>query len=93
MSVTILSCAIIEMRPHPRLKERVNALVRVRLSENPSGGISEHTLDLKLHVVVPPGGDASREQEAVLAKTAKVLKRTISAMEPPTSDEPDDTPD
>lgn len=81
LSIEILSASILEMRPHPRLTGRVKAVVRVHLKEVVGGLPAEHSIDLRLLVVVGPGDHAQRVQELILAKTAKVLRRVKDALE------------
>lgn len=59
----------------------MNAVVRVHLTEVVGGLPAEHSIDLRLLVVVDPGDHAQRVQERILAKTAKVLRRVKDALE------------
>ena len=69
------------LHPHARLVGRANAMVRVHLREMIGEQVAEHTIDLRLLVFVEPGDSSDRVREVVLAKTARVLKRMMSAME------------
>lgn len=69
------------MQPHPRLTDRVDAIVRVQLKEIAGGLPAEHTINLRLRVLVEPGDDADRVRELVTSKTAKILQRVKGALE------------
>jgi hypothetical protein len=79
--IDIVSCAILEVTPHPRLQGRVDAVVRVHLKEIVGGLPAEHSINLRLRVSVEPGDHAHRVKERVLTKTAKILRRVKGALE------------
>lgn len=69
------------MTPHPRLSGRLDAVVRVHLTEVAGGLPAEHSIDLRVRVSVEPQDHADRVKERVLAKATKILRSVKGALE------------
>lgn len=83
MPFEIKACSIDEMAPHPTLKDRTQAKVKVMLRETRSSETFDHDLTLKVWADTREDMTPTEVKTALLTKAAAILKRTVTVAELP----------
>lgn len=83
MPFEVKACSIDEMGPHPTLKDRTQARVKVMLRETRSSETFDHDLTLKVWADTSEDMTPTEVKTALLTKAAAILKRTVTVAELP----------
>lgn len=81
MPFEVTDCSIIEMQAHPRLADRTNARLRVRLQETNASDTIDHDLVIRVWTDTRPGMSVTDIQSALLMRAAAIIRRTIASAE------------
>lgn len=86
MSFEILECSIAEIATHPRLENRVNARVKVRLRERRQSQTNMHNVVVRVGATTEEGMYPDDVRDLLLRKAATILHRAITTIEAPSGE-------
>ncbi|WP_417309321.1 hypothetical protein [Devosia sp.] len=78
MAFEIKACSIEEVQQHPKFADRTEAKVKVTLRETDDHRDFDHHLTLRVWAFTTPEMTEADINHALLARTATILRRTMS---------------